>query len=226
LTESVGYSALRPAISICVLTKEIFPADPRLHFDFCLRDSSGLILTNDLQIHLLELSKLQLTEENVYHASAMERWAYFLRNAEKLTKDDVARMFPDREIAEAAGVLEMISQTPEERQRYRARLKFQRDEAARAEDEAARLAAVHEEARRELEKARLEFEMARLEFEKAHDEGRVEGRLEGVLIGRVIGLQELSGVAPSTFDELSTLTESELNALADQLQRELRNRIH
>lgn len=45
-------------------------------------------------------------------------------------------MFPDEEIAEAAGVLEMISQTPEQQLFYNARLKFQRDEQARLDGEA------------------------------------------------------------------------------------------
>jgi len=69
-------------------------------------------LTDDVQIHLLELSKLLVTAENVYYASPAERWAYFLKNAEQLTQDEIVRLFPDQEIAEAAGVLEMISRTP------------------------------------------------------------------------------------------------------------------
>ena len=48
-----------------------------------------------------------------------------------LNKDDIGRLFPDQEFSEAAGVLEMISQTPEQLMAYNARLKFQRDEAAR-----------------------------------------------------------------------------------------------
>ena len=48
-----------------------------------------------------------------------------------MTKSDISRLFPDEEIAEAAGVLEMISQTPEQRLLYNARLKFQRDEESR-----------------------------------------------------------------------------------------------
>ena len=92
---------------------------------------ADLILTDDLQIHLLELSKLRVTAQNVYNASPAERWAYFLRNAEQMTKSDISRLFPDEEIAEAAGVLEMISQTPEQRLLYNARLKFQRDEETR-----------------------------------------------------------------------------------------------
>ena len=131
LTEGAGYAVLRPSISICVLTHAMFPQLPGLHLDFRLREKTGLILTDDLQIHLLELSKLRVTAQNVYNASPAERWAYFLRNAEQMTKSDISRLFPDEEIAEAAGVLEMISQTPEQRLLYNARLKFQRDEESR-----------------------------------------------------------------------------------------------
>ena len=69
--------------------------------------------------------------ENVYNSLPAERWSYFLRNAEQLSQTEIRRLFPDEEIVEAAGLLEMISQTPEQRLRYNARLKFQRDEEAR-----------------------------------------------------------------------------------------------
>jgi hypothetical protein len=61
----------------------------------------------------------------------VERWAYFLQNAEQLTPEEIRQLFPDQEFSEAAGVLEMISRTPEQLMAYNARLKFQRDEAAR-----------------------------------------------------------------------------------------------
>ena len=131
LTEGQKYSVLRPAISICVLTQALFPKIPGLHLDFRLREKAGVILTDNLQIHFLELSKLQVTAQNVYHSSPVERWAYFLRNAEQLTPIEVSQLIPDEEIAEAAGVLEMISQTPEQRLLYDARLKFQRDEESK-----------------------------------------------------------------------------------------------
>ena len=132
LHEGNQYTELRPAISICVLTQAMFPRSSELHLDFRLRESSSrLILTDDLQIHLLQLNNLRVMAENVYHALAAERWAYFLQNADKLTPEDIRRLFPDEEIAEAAGVLEMISQTPEQLMLYNARLKFQRDEEAR-----------------------------------------------------------------------------------------------
>jgi predicted transposase/invertase (TIGR01784 family) len=87
-----------------------------------------VILTDDLQIHLLQLSKLRVTAENVYHASPVERWAYFMKHAEYLTDTDIGCLFPDQEFCEAAGVLQMISRTPDVRMHYNAREKFLRDQ--------------------------------------------------------------------------------------------------
>ena len=70
-----------------------------------------------------------MTAENLYHSTAAERWAWFLTNADKLTQEEVRSLFPDEEFSEAAGVLEMISRTPEQLMAYSARLKFQRDES-------------------------------------------------------------------------------------------------
>ena len=133
LKKGTRYTELRPAISICVLTRPLFRELPDLHLDFRLRETSGSIFTDDLQIHVLELSKLNVSTQDVYHATPIERRAYFLRNAELLSIDEISKLFPDREITEAAGVLEMISQTPDQRWLYNARLKAQLDDAARME---------------------------------------------------------------------------------------------
>ena len=204
LLEGEQYVDLCPAISICVLTKSLFPASPELHLDFRLRAPTGQLLTNDLQIHLLELPKLRVTAENVYRASPIEQWAFFMLNAQYLTPRDVARLFPDHEFSEAAGILQMIARTPEQQALYDARLKFQRDEAAK------------------LEGARLEGR------EEAREEGRVEGKKEGLrkgeLLGRVLLLRELLNLTTPTHTELVDLSESELSAMADDLQSRLRHR--
>lgn len=100
LSEGQRYSRLRPAISICVLSQAMFTAPPALHLDFRLREAStNLALTDDLQIHLLQLNHLQVTAENVYDATPAERWAYFLQNADKLTPAEIRRLFPDQEFS-------------------------------------------------------------------------------------------------------------------------------
>jgi len=193
LGEGQEYFELRPAVSICVLSQALFAMLPALHLDFRLREAStNLALTDDLQIHLLQLNHLQVTAENVYSASPAERWAYFLKNAEKLTPGEIRRMFPDQEFSEAAGVLEMISRTPEQLMAYNARLKFQRDEVAR------------------ILQARLE--------------GRQEGEEIGEARGRIVVLQELLGQRVWRAEEFSACDAAQLNALADQLQQQLRAR--
>ncbi len=125
------YHQLRPAIVICVLTKPLFSQRTELHSDFRLRDAAGNIFSDDLQIHTLELTKLNVTRENLTNATSAERWAYFLSNAEIMTETEIRELFAEPEFEEAAGVLEMINQSPEQLQEYRARKKFQMDEIAR-----------------------------------------------------------------------------------------------
>ena len=175
--------ALNPAISICVLTKPMYSRDPRLHLDFRLRDPSGLLLTNDLQIHLLQLSKLSKTVQNVSQASSIEKWAYFLVNAANLSLNGIEELFPEAEFSEAAGVLDMISHNPEQRQLYDARLKLQLDEAARLEGA----------------------------LNQGREEGRAEGELFGqiMLLQELLGIAELTRDELTNLSEvqLSEVTE-------------------
>lgn len=179
----------------------MFQTSRALHLDFRLREvSSDLMLTDDLQIHLLQLNNLRVTVENVYHASSAERWAFFLQNADELTPIEIRRMFPDEEIVEAAGVLEMISQTPDQLQHYNARLKFMRDEEAR------------------LRKA--EEDGRKLGFR----EGERVGEARGQRLGRITLLQELLGMHPLSAEEFAGLEETQLDQLEEQLQQQLRSR--
>ena len=89
------------------------------------------MLTDDLQVHLLELPKYNSDAQTVVQATALEKWAYFFRNAAQLTPDEIAGRLTDAEFVQAAGVLEMIARTPRENELYKARLKMERDEAAR-----------------------------------------------------------------------------------------------
>lgn len=70
MKEGQDYSDLRPSICICVLAGQMFAAPPVLHLDFRLREKSHtLTLTDDLQIHLLQLNHLHVTAETLYDAS-------------------------------------------------------------------------------------------------------------------------------------------------------------
>ena len=158
------YQELRPAIVICVLDKPLLTDCDNLHTDFRLRDELGRVFTDDLQIHVLELTKLAVTRENLKAALPAERWAYFLLNAENLTVAEIRELFPEPEFAEAAGVLEMIKDNPDQMSDYISRLKYKLDETWRIESTRA----------------------------EALREGREEGELIGqiVILQELLGLTE------------------------------------
>jgi predicted transposase/invertase (TIGR01784 family) len=132
LQQGQNYTDLRPSISICVLAGALIRQPAKLHLDFRLREETlPITLTDDLQIHFLQLKHLQVTAETLYTATPIERWCWFFRHAPELTTEQVSQLLPDQEFTEAARVLEMISQTPEQLYEYNARVKAQRDEEAR-----------------------------------------------------------------------------------------------
>jgi flagellar biosynthesis/type III secretory pathway protein FliH len=161
-----------------------------------------------LQIHTLELTKLSVARENLLSATAVERWAYFLSYAETMTETEIRESFAEPEFVEAAGVLEMINQTPEQLQEYRARMKFQLDETAR-------LAYARQEGLREGEAKGLR---------EGEAKGLREGVQKGELLGRIEILQELLSLSQPTREELSTYELSQLSDLAKQLQQQLSRR--
>ena len=210
LTEGRDYERLQPAISICVLDAVMIPDVPDLHLDFRLRDCRfGETLTDDLQIHTIELPKYQRPVDNEVIPDSLEKWIYFLRFATISTAAELSARLVDDEFAEAVGVLEMISKTQEERMLYQARLKFQRDERAR-------LTFAEQEGR-----AKGEAEGRAEGRTEGRTEGRVEGEARGEQIGRIRILQQLLGLQESSNEELAAMDLSALEAMAAELQGKL-----
>jgi len=83
----------------------------------------------------------------------VDQWCYFIKNAHKVTLEDVKRIFPDPFFLEATGIMVMISQTPEQRMTYDDRLKFQRDGAPNWN----RLATMEEKKASKKEKRKADF---------------------------------------------------------------------
>ena len=197
LSQGDAYLQLRPAISICVLDCKLFPEVAEFHLSFRLRcDQRDLVFSEDLVFHTLELPKYDAESHNTAALGALEKWVYFLKHAEHLDAEQLAERLVDDAYREAAGVLEMISKSPEDRQFYEARLKFLHDEQAR-------LIAAREEGRAE---------------------GREEGREEGTLVGKIQLLQQLLGEEEASTSELLQRTSVELNRLFLELQERLRTR--
>ena len=190
-----SYQELRPAIGICVLDGILLPDSVAIHSDFRLRSVES-VLTDHLQIHLLELPKYQLPSDNGKITDPIEAWVYFLRRAQYLTADQVADRLGSQTFVEAVGVLEMIARTPRERELYEARLKLQRDEESR------------------LRHAR----------EQGLEQGLERGLQQGHLAGRLQTLQEIVGDPVTPIDDLRSQSAENLSSRISEIQRRLRDR--
>ncbi len=141
-----------------------------------------------------------------------------------MTPEEIQRLFPDPEFSEAAGVLDVISKNPEQRQQYEARLKFQRDEAARLESARSDglRAGIEQGIEQGIEKGIEQgIEKGRVEI---RDEGLREGIEKGALLGRISLLQELLGVPQPTPEGLMGYSDGQLSELVEELKRQLRTR--
>jgi len=140
--------------------------------------------------------------------SPIEKWLYFLLHAEHMDAEDLASQLSEPAFAEAVGVLQMISRTPEDLQFYEARQKFLHDEQAR-------LLAARQEGR-----------------EEGREEGLIEGREEGErtgiekgrLAGKIQLLLELLGEPPTADAELQFCSDDTLKTRLNVLQQRLRDR--
>ena len=133
LGEGDSYRQLRPSIGICILDAILFRQSAALHLDFQLRTLSGDLLTDCLQIHLLELPKYDPKTDNGVIEDPIRQWIHFFRFAATAETEELQNRLPDPVFDEAIGVLEMIARNPEEKRFYESRLKMQRDEQARLE---------------------------------------------------------------------------------------------
>ena len=203
MREGDGYEALRPAISICLLDRRMFPQNSeatRYHHSFRLRcdQKSDLILTNDLEFHIFELPKYRPSGDNIGELPAGEKWLYLFTRAAEVEPEKLAELLRDPPYREAIGVLQMISKSPEDFQYYEDRLKFLRDERGKL------LAAEKDGEQRGLLK------------------GREEGK--SAVVATIRMLQELLGDSLTPDVELNAQSLDALTTLAYNLQKRLRDR--
>jgi predicted transposase/invertase (TIGR01784 family) len=127
LQEGQDYSLLRPTLSICFVNTPLFPEVPAYHLVFELRERDHqLLFTDDLAMHILELSKFTKSAEEL--TTPLDVWLYFLRHGERLDTEALpGALAAVEEIHRAMGELQMVTQSDLERERYEARLKMQRD---------------------------------------------------------------------------------------------------
>ena len=169
----------------------------------------------------MQLKYVPVTAKDVYNAPADQKWSWFLCHVDTLSVEDIPRLLPDPEFVEAAKVLNMIAQTPEQLMLYNARLKAQRDESgrllqARLEGEQAAQAAFAE-----LQAAFAETQAATAEAQAVTAEAQAaaaQAQARGILIGQISLLQKLLKKPISTAHDLATCDDATLSRMADELQ--------
>lgn len=159
LTSGQDFSKLCKAITINILGFNWFN-DKRYHRTFHIRDdATGEVLSNDLEIHFLELEKVKKMKRS--QVGDLESWMIYLNNLEGPEMEEIAMGNPG--IKKALTIEQVFMKSETERRIYELIEKAKRDEisalaGARAEGEA---------------KGRAEGEA------KGRAEGEARGRAEG-----------------------------------------------
>ncbi|MEO2260455.1 Rpn family recombination-promoting nuclease/putative transposase [Paenibacillus amylolyticus] len=129
LQEGQTYKELKKCVTINILNYS-FIANERYHNVFHLReDHTGLELSDDLEVHFMELSKLD--EQSVPMEGGLINWLLFLKGADKSNWEVLQMNEPT--LKKAMDTLEFLSQDREARRLYEERQKYLHDEASMIE---------------------------------------------------------------------------------------------
>jgi len=209
LESGQNYADLKPAISICLLNKELFRDSSQAHHGFRLVDrDSGKELPRAIEVHTLELTKYNLSEATISEASKIEQWAFFLLYADRYEPERLRELLPGVEFQQAIRVIEAIAAKTEDRVMYDQREKAQRDYQWAIQG-------AREEGR---EQGREEGR------EQGREQGREEGLEKGSIAGRIQLLQQLLGEEESSMEDLRDLPMKELSTILADLQQRVRSR--
>jgi predicted transposase/invertase (TIGR01784 family) len=111
----------------------MYPEVDDYHLEFGLHDTKhGVCLTEDLQVHLLELPKFRGRLEEL--KEPLDKWAYFFLNAESMDPNELPAALSDAVFHHAMKELEMLTKDELERERYEAREKAIRDQQSLVHD--------------------------------------------------------------------------------------------
>ncbi|CAH1200556.1 hypothetical protein PAECIP111893_01444 [Paenibacillus plantiphilus] len=126
LEEGQSYKKLKKCVTINIVNFTILP-NARYHNVFHLREKdSGIPLTDDLEIHFLELSKLN--DHKTSHSGGLLNWLLFLKS-DNIENWEVLKM-QEPGLGKAMTALEFLSQNAEARRLYEMRQKALHDEAS------------------------------------------------------------------------------------------------
>lgn len=129
LQERQTYKELKKCVTINILNYSLLEST-RYHHVFHLReDYTGIQLTDDLEVHIMELSKLD--SASIPMEGGLLNWLLFLKGTDKSNWEVLQMNEPT--LKKAMTTLEFLSQDREARRRYEERQKFLHDEASALE---------------------------------------------------------------------------------------------
>ncbi|MDT7985618.1 Rpn family recombination-promoting nuclease/putative transposase [Clostridium perfringens] len=124
LAEGEPYRNLKKTVTIRIIDFEYLPTE-NYHSVFRLReDEKGFVLTDDLEIHFLELPKVSGVHQET--SDMLVKWMLFFKAESKKKLEELAMSEPT--IRKAVNVLEFLSQDAEARRLYELREKALKDE--------------------------------------------------------------------------------------------------
>ncbi|CQR57521.1 hypothetical protein PRIO_5122 [Paenibacillus riograndensis SBR5] len=188
------YTELKKCVTINILNYKVLPNE-HTHSVFHLReDISGAPLTDDIEIHFLELPKLN--QPAVPGEGGLINWLLFLKGSDN-SNWEVLRM-NEPALRKAMETLEFLSQDSEARRKYEERQKALHDEASQR-DGAQRegfakgmqegLQAGMQAGMQEGLQAGMQEGMQK-GLQKGLKEGIKEGKIEGIKEGKIEGIKE------------------------------------
>ncbi|MGO0063639.1 Rpn family recombination-promoting nuclease/putative transposase [Brevibacillus fluminis] len=125
LSEGEPYRNLKKTITISIMDFSYLPSKS-YHSVFRLReDTENFVLTDNLEIHFLELPKLGFEHQET--SDLLVKWLLFLKAESEAKLEELAMSEPT--IRKAVNVLEFLNQDAEARRLYEMREKALKDEA-------------------------------------------------------------------------------------------------
>ncbi|EMN25356.1 hypothetical protein LEP1GSC065_2301 [Leptospira kirschneri serovar Sokoine str. RM1] len=124
------YSDLKPVYQINIVDFDLIPSE-NFHSKFKFREESNpdIILTDDVEIHFLELCKFVKKDVRELRNN-LEIWLYVLKHTSELEEEEM-RILVDKtpDLSKAFTILEQYSNDPQKRNELEAKLKSDRDYA-------------------------------------------------------------------------------------------------
>ena len=202
IADGEEYAMIAPTVSIWLVDHVRFPERDNLHSTYLLREREhGDVLTEDLQIHFIELPKFGKHEVNEL-GTPVEKWLHMLRFAQEYARGRgrlPEKLRAEEGVAMAFDKMQHAQSDEEVRSWVESREKFRRDVATRLAN--AREDGVEEGRQLGVEEGR------QLGVEEGRPLGNLDGRRETAL--RMLA----KGYDPAEVARMTDLTEAEVKTL-------------